>query len=506
MLLNCSRLTLGAYPFYVGGDISLETFMQQQNITFTQNNVAAPLDQIMYDSGANMFRLRVFVNPPTTYTNANTGAIQTTAYDITLAQQIKADDPGAKILLDFHYSDTWADPGHQTKPVHVNQGLGWDADTTLAGLESDVQTYTQNTLTSFKNAGVMPDMVQIGNETTDGMLWQTGSSGAAAVGGRILYQNTPYSGLGLTNNKPTQAQTNQSWKNFGGLLNAAIAGVRDAQSLGQHIPIALSIDSGDMNDQPQSFYSNITSVSLGNVTDFDVEGVDYYPSSNNSQKSFSFLQSNLTALANINTNNGTNINPSKRIMLLETDYPYTGTANGGTEPISTWPATQAGQEAELAAVRNLMLSLPGHDGEGLLYWYPEAVQVPGFFINNGGTTALFGSTSSHNALAALSAFAPLQGDFNGDGQFNSSDIPAMLSALTNLTAFESTNSITQPELLDLGDFNHDGVVNNADLQGMLNALLAGSGSTNPVPEPAPVWLLAISATVALRSCRRRSKM
>ena len=192
-------VAFGGHPFYTGADISLETFMQQENVTFSANNVAAPMDQILYNAGANLFRLRIFVNPPTTYTNSNSGAIQSTAYDIALAQQIKTDDPSTKLLLDFHYSDTWADPGHQTKPSSTSGA------TTLAALESNITTYTANTLTSFETANVMPDMVQIGNETTDGMLWQTGSTGAAAVGGRILYQGVTYTGLGLTNNKPTQS-------------------------------------------------------------------------------------------------------------------------------------------------------------------------------------------------------------------------------------------------------------------------------------------------------------
>ena len=105
----------------------------------------------------------------------------------------------------------------------------------------------------------MPDMVQIGNETTDGMLWQTGTTGGAAVGGRILFPGITYTGLGLTNNKPTQAQTDQSWRDFGGLSNAAIAGVRAVQGTGPRIPVALSIDRGDKNGQPQYFYGNIQS-------------------------------------------------------------------------------------------------------------------------------------------------------------------------------------------------------------------------------------------------------
>jgi arabinogalactan endo-1,4-beta-galactosidase len=393
--------------FYTGADVSLLTFMQQEQAlghvpTFKDNGVAANGDQILYDAGANLFRLRVFVNPQTTYTTTNTGAIQTTAYDIALAQQIKTDDPSAKILLDFHYSDTWADPGRQTKPA------AWVGDATLAALETDVTNNTTTTLNAFKTAGVMPDMVQIGNETTDGMLWQTGSSGAAAVGGRVLFQGVSYSGLGLTSNKPTQTQTNQSWANFGGLLNAAISGVRAAQGTGPRIPVALSIDSGDQNGNPQAFFANIQSSALGHVSDFDIEGVDYYPSTGNSQKSFAFLQSNLTTLANTNTNNGVNTNPAKKIMLLETNYPYSGTANA----IPAWAATPAGQQAEFLAVRNLMTGLPGNDGEGALYWYPEAVfdstYSSGWY--DGGNNALF--DSSGNAQTALS---PTSGSFNVTG-------------------------------------------------------------------------------------------
>ncbi|HTQ40161.1 MAG TPA: glycosyl hydrolase 53 family protein [Pirellulales bacterium] len=508
-LFLCSALcafanaAFAAYPFYTGADISLETFMQQEGVKFTDNSsgtpVQLPMDQIMYDAGANLFRLRIFVNPATTYTNSNAGAIQTTSYDIALAQQIKTDDPDAKLLLDFHYSDTWADPGHQAKPS------AWSSDASLSTLESDVTIYTESTLNSFYSSGVMPNIVQIGNETTDGMLWQTGSSGAAAVGGRILYQGVTYTGLGLTNNKPTQAQTNQSWQNFGGLLNAAIKGVRNAQSDDNlpRIPVSLSIDKGDLDGQPQSFYANIQSSSLGNVTDFDIEGVDFYPSSTDL---ISTMQTNLTTLAGTNetafTKTGNTL-PLKRIMVLETNYPW---ENGGSSSYAGWDKTPAGQEAEFQAVRSLVQGLPYNDGEGALYWYPEAVQAGGFNIYNGGATALFDATSSHNALAAMNAFAPVRGDFNGDGAFTAADIPAMLSALANLSDYQSNNGITDPDMLDIGDFNGDGQVTSADLQGMLAALRAGQGSSSPAPEPPAGWLLAISGLAMLHALRHQRKM
>src|SRR5262245_44363755 len=113
-------------PFYLGGDISLETFMQQQGVVFADSGATKPVDQLLYDRGANIFRMRIFVNPVSTYSGSKPGAIQSQAYDIALAQQIRANAPGAKLLLDFHFSDTWADPGNQTKPA------AWTADGSLA--------------------------------------------------------------------------------------------------------------------------------------------------------------------------------------------------------------------------------------------------------------------------------------------------------------------------------------------------------------------------------------
>jgi arabinogalactan endo-1,4-beta-galactosidase len=503
LLLLCSRpsTSLGApAPFYMGGDISLESFMQQQNITYNDGGVTKPMDQIMYDHGSNLFRIRIFVNPSTTYTNQGTwtypnrdpnyGAIQTTAYDIALAQQIKADAPGAKILLDFHYSDYWADPGKQYKPWQ--SAAPWSTDTTQAQLNTDVKNYTHDTLASFYAAGVMPDMVQVGNETTNGMLWQTGTigvNGAAGVGGKLLYSGS---------------QQNLSWQNFGGLLNSAIAGVRQVQSEDNlpRIPVALSIDHGDKNGTPQYFYGNIQSASLGNVTDYDIQGVDYYPTSNDTNVSFAYLQSNLTTLAN--TNYTANPANPKKIMILETNYPFASHSGIG---ISTWASTPAGQEAEFVAVRNLMLGLPHNDGTGVLWWDPEGVQVSNYSQGwyNGGTTALFDATSNHNALSALTdnVFAPIKGDFNGDGHFNASDIPAMLSALGDLSSYQSNRAFTDPDMKFLGDFNGDGVITNADLQGMIDALIAGQGSTDPVPEPAAGWLLGVATLAVVIQLRRR---
>ncbi len=411
-----------AAPFYMGADISLETFMQEQNPTTLQPNarffddgVEAPMDTIMYKRGANLFRVRIFVNPATTYVangpNPNYGAIQNLDAVINLAKQIQINCPHAQWMLDFHYSDTWADPGQQTLPA------AWETPTqTLSQLQSTVETYTRDTLLSLKDAGVMPDIVQLGNETTAGMLWPTG---------RLNFNGTT-------------AQKNASWAAYGGLLNAGIAGVRSVEEPGEHIPIALSIDRGDKDGQPQYHYGMLqrsTTVPVGGltgggVTDFDIQGVDFYPSSTNL---ISTMQSNLTTLANTNYNAflADPTKPMKKIMVLETNYPWTNSSVGS----SMWPKTPDGQKAELEAVRDLVLGLPHDAGLGVLYWYPEAVRIKDngtgvYGVYNNGATALFDSNlanssdNAHNALEALEAFeiTLVPGDYDYDRVVDEQDL------------------------------------------------------------------------------------
>ena len=476
--LALSQIT-SANLFYTGADISLEALpnmpsanLPNNNTTFKDNGVVKPVDQILYDHGANLFRLRIFVNPEAAYTNTNVGAIQSQAYDIAMAQQIKADAPGAKFILDFHYSDTWADPGHQTI-----SGL-W-TDHSLSALEADVQSYTQTTLQAFKSADVMPDIVQLGNETTNGILWPTGQLNF----------------------------TNAGWAAYGGLLNAGIAGVRAVQGTGPRIPIALSIDKGDKDGQPQYHYGTIQKPVVingpagtggGGVTDFDIEGVDFYPTSSDL---LSTMTSNLTTLANTNYSTFTapgNTLPLKKIMVLETNSPWKSINNVGDS--NQFAKTPAGQEAEFLGVRNMLLNLPHGDGLGLLYWYPEAVQVNPYSIYNGGATALFdANTSGHNALQTITNNDFLvvgPGDFTADGHLSIADVQAMMMALSDPADFKATHNFTDADLLNIGDLNGDHVFNNADLQALLsmmanNAAAGGAATFAAVPEPESYQLLLI---------------
>lgn len=370
--LGCTRAALG--QFYMGSDISLVPYMEQEGAVFkaTATSAAQPADQILYDAGDNLFRIRLFVNPNSSY-SATEGAIQSLAYDESLATAIKTDDPNAAIMLDFHYSDTWASPGAQTTPS------AWSGES-LSALESTVQTYTENTLNSFAANGTPISIVQVGNEINSGMLWPTGE----------------------LNFNGTTAQQEASWQALGGLLNHAIAGVRAATG-GSGIQVAIHIANGaegpGPNGEPQYFFGNLTNPSYGNVpvSSFNIMGVSFYPNSNGSPSiTLSGLQTNLTDLANDY--------PTEKIMVLETNYPYE-TLSG----YNGWAETPAGQEQEIEAVKNLLLGLPNNAGEGMVYWYPEDVQVPGQTIYNGGATGLFslesGTSNTWIANEALAAFA-----------------------------------------------------------------------------------------------------
>jgi len=174
---SARALAATASPFYMGSDVSMLPFIESRGGTYRDSSQVRPAEQILVNHGDNLFRLRLFVNPDTNYDNStNHGAIQTEAYDIALAQRLKA--TGAKILLDLHYSDTLADPSHQAKPA------AW-ASQDWSTLQTTVRNYTRDTLQHFRDAGVMPDMVQVGNEITNGMLY--GTSVVPPNGGQVVY-------------------------------------------------------------------------------------------------------------------------------------------------------------------------------------------------------------------------------------------------------------------------------------------------------------------------------
>ena len=149
-----------AAGFVKGADISWLTQMEASNKKF-YNSTGTEQDcmMILKNLGMNCIRLRVWVDPAGGWNNKA---------DV-LAKSIRAKNLGMRIMIDFHYSDTWADPGNQVKP---SAWTGQD----FATLKTSLYNHTTDVLTSLKNNGITPEWVQVGNETNDGLLWPDGKA------------------------------------------------------------------------------------------------------------------------------------------------------------------------------------------------------------------------------------------------------------------------------------------------------------------------------------------
>ncbi len=150
--------SLRSQPFAYGADVSWVTEMEEAGKKFFSSDGSEMECMTLLKSlGINSIRLRVWVNPPDGWCNAQ---------DV-LTKAIRANNLGLRLMIDFHYSDTWADPGKQTKPVAWSSLSFEDLKTALAN-------HTIEVLTLLKDNDITPEWVQIGNETGDGMLWEDG--------------------------------------------------------------------------------------------------------------------------------------------------------------------------------------------------------------------------------------------------------------------------------------------------------------------------------------------
>jgi arabinogalactan endo-1,4-beta-galactosidase len=158
-LFSCSKDSVSqSGSFAKGGDVGWLSEMEAAGIKFRhQSGQEDDLFNILKGVGMNSIRFRVWVNPVDGWCNQA---------DV-VKQAQRATQAGMKVMIDFHYSDWWADPGKQNKPE------AWKS-LDQAGLLAAIDTHTRQVLTALKNAGVTPTWVQAGNETNDGMLWENG--------------------------------------------------------------------------------------------------------------------------------------------------------------------------------------------------------------------------------------------------------------------------------------------------------------------------------------------
>jgi arabinogalactan endo-1,4-beta-galactosidase len=332
----------------VGGDISGLARIEGFGGVFRLDGRPADAVEIMAGFGCNCFRLRLFVDPP--HKNL---VVNDLAYTLALAKRIKR--AGAALLLDFHYSDTWADPGHQTKPAAWTR-LDFD------GLVGRVQTYTRDVIAAFRRKGVLPEYVQVGNEVTPGMLWPDGK----------LY------GVG---------DPREQWRKFAALLDAGVRGVREGAGPGGRVRIVIHTDTGGRWARTRHFFENLQR----HRVPYDVIGLSFYPWWHGSAADLRKTVSNAARTF------------KKDVWVVETGYPWFEPTEGKYRSRNlTYPATPEGQREFLTEVLKIVSEAPGGRGLGVLWWYPESTPVKGLHVWCGGRNALFDSKG--NALPALEAF------------------------------------------------------------------------------------------------------
>jgi arabinogalactan endo-1,4-beta-galactosidase len=319
-LLVFSGVASHAADYAIGADLSFLKQAEDRGTIFKDGTNARPGLQIFKDHGYNWIRLRLFNSPANLPNNLE--------YTLALAKQ--AHERGFKFLLNYHYSDNWADPQKQFPPS------AW-RDKSHAELVQAVHDYTRDTISAFREAGVMPDMVQIGNEITPGMLWPDG-------------------------------KLPEHWDNFADLIKAGISGVDDGRGTNTRPRIMIHIDRGGDKARTKWFFDKLNTYGL----DYDVIGQSYYPWWHGSLLD---LRENLNFMA-------TSYN--KDIILVEVAYCWRPTEY--RKKPAPFPETPEGQRDFLDAVNQIVLSTPNNRGVGIFWWEPAVtggLRSRGFFDNEG---------------------------------------------------------------------------------------------------------------------------
>ncbi len=309
-------------PFYLGADISyLDAAGFRRPFPAYQEN-GTPGDEltILHRHGWNAYRLRVFVAP------VRQAPDNSLANTIPLARRIKA--AGALFLLDIHYSDTWADPQHQEIPV-AWRGLDFDA------LERQVEAYSRETIRALKDAGAMPDWVQIGNETTRGTLWPLGQ---LQIPGNDQYlPPQPYDSVA-------------QWAHLTRILKAGVRGVM--AGAGDTPPrIAIHIDRGGDWATTRWFFDHLEAAHVP----YDIIAESFYPEWRHG--TLDQLWENMNACWR---------RYHKEFLVAETGY---GQSHSADNPDMVWPLTPQGRLQFMADLITTVRAAPG--GIGAMYWEPE---------------------------------------------------------------------------------------------------------------------------------------
>lgn len=362
---------------WAGGDISLLPEYEKAGALYLDhdNQPIASLLPWLKEQGMNAMRVRLFVNP-NKYKNLHQNDANTdTRYDPNACQNLeyirplckRIVDNGFALMLDFHYSDTWADPAKQWTPID------WEElnDNELA---DTLYSYTRSVLLSLKANGVTPAFIQPGNEISYGMLWGP---------------------LGTSSPKKVYMNNSANWSRFGKLLNSAIRACREVCPQAK---IVLHTERVAQPDVLSYFYNKMKEMNV----DYDIIGLSYYP----------YFHGNMSVLNTALNTMQTNF-PDKSVMVVETGYSYKWPVPGSTYDFSnTWPYSDAGQAL---FATDLVSTLRSHsDCNGLLWWWME-YNAHNTSLKDWYNAPLFDSTTGQatSALKIIAGYASGTGSVDG---------------------------------------------------------------------------------------------
>ena len=341
MLLSCGGDDPGkvAPPpmntdFIFGADLSYVNQIDDHGGVFKTAAGNEDAFKIFKDNGTNLVRLRLWHNPAWTkevYGEAGTQLYSDLA-DVEESMQ-RAKTHQLPVLLDFHYSDTWADPGKQEIPE------AWKNIINIDVLGDSVYNYTKATLEHMESKGLMPDYIQIGNETNCGFLYTNASA-----------------------EFPACNVCNDKWSNFGKVANRAIDAIQDASESSSVKPKILFHVADPKN--VEWWFENLMSASKANVQDFDIIGFSYYP-----------LWHRTIAVDQISSSVTTfKTRFNRDVIILETAYPWTTLAEdsysnhfGNEAALTGYPYSMQGQ---LDLMVELTKEVMAGGGIGVVYWEP----------------------------------------------------------------------------------------------------------------------------------------
>jgi len=288
---------------YRAVDLSSLAVVEGQGVHFTDNGKEAPFETILASHGCNAARIRIW-----------TAGQYTLNYGLSLAKRVKA--AGMTLVVDLHFSDTWADPGKQAIPS------AWPKN--LTGLNKEIFSYTQDLVKQFAAQGTPIDILQVGNEINNGLLWPVGEISVNGI------------------NPVSQ------------LLHSAISGAKSSGSPKILIHLANGWDWSGLS----SFFGGVFIPGALSASEVDIIGVSFYPFYD-AGATLAALKSSLTNLANTY---------KKPIVVAETDWPVSCPGVTLTEP--SIAVSTAGQETWITDIKNILTGLPNGLGQGIFYWEP----------------------------------------------------------------------------------------------------------------------------------------